>query len=153
MTHIHPALLAWKEKSGAQQRTLSDAGELKMWFVILYERLAATPSCYLSKSIPALWGFLTDVWTRKHKRRGGHNPERWREWRRCVTLWPRCKPRQHETRIINPGLHYASAQKHKSTVGFGYRFCFHASDPETPECRDSILSFDNVLYRMRGRGD
>lgn len=59
-----------RNKSGAQQRILSDVGELKMWFTILYEPLAATPHCYLSKSIPTLWGFLTDVWTRKHKRRG-----------------------------------------------------------------------------------
>lgn len=68
-----------------------------------------------------------------------------------MTLWPRCKPQQHETRIINPGLHYASAQKHKSTVGFGHRFRFHASDPETPELRDSILSFDKASYGMTER--
>lgn len=99
-------------------------------------------------------GLFDRCMNKETQKKRGHNPERWREWRRCVTLWPRCKPWQHETRIINPGLHYPSTQKHKSIVGFGHRFCFHARDPETPECRDSIyLLITCCTGWQRGLGD
>lgn len=74
------------------------------------------------------------------QKKRGHNPERWKEWRRCPNLWPQCQqPQQHEIGIINPGLHHESRQKHKSTRGFGYCFCFHASDREKWEWRELLV--------------
>lgn len=80
---------------------------------MIYNSLRATRSntqlLFVQRhSCPA--GLFDRCMNKETQKKRGHNPEQWREWRGCVTLWPRCKPWQHETRIINPGLHYPSAQ-------------------------------------------
>lgn len=90
--------------------------EFEMWFkrtVRDYHFLLLTPSCHFSKTTLALEGFLTDVglW---EKTKAGEDiiQSGWERVEGVCEFLAAMQWRQHETGIINPGLH---TKAHKNT--------------------------------------